>query len=309
MARPELYHLGRLRALRGDALVTYPYGSTSYKRVERVYTVERGQGEKTFLIADAEYTGTKLTQQRIVGGDHLFVEIYQRYDTIPGPVLTSVVYDLQTKSYVTESRQMVAASEAIPTAGARLTSFRDVPNNVLTKQRIIKEYPSDITSKTITTYEPDNYTYPAILHSIATATATKLDGSTLATVTPVIEAARPKQITKRITRTFTTSAPSDGGAISGIYSIEPVVHRYAGVLFSVNTPPVLSDAISLSYTTGSGDPTWGTVVETYTKTASVPTKTAYLSARSGGSWLTIYRGSKLIAEGLWMTTEVAIPAL
>ena len=110
MARLELFHLARLRALAGDPLITFPYGDLNFRRIERVYRVERSQSERPFLIADGDYTGTSLTEQRIVGGDHIYVEIYQKYDTLPSPHVHSEEIDQATGLPIFIDRQIVLAS-------------------------------------------------------------------------------------------------------------------------------------------------------------------------------------------------------
>lgn len=92
MAYPERYHLDALRKLRGDASVTYPTADLSTPTVERVYSVPR---EKT-ASPDAfnapqtiEYTGTQLTEQHFTGGDANYVEVYQKWETLPGTSLVT----------------------------------------------------------------------------------------------------------------------------------------------------------------------------------------------------------------------------
>lgn len=156
MAVAELYHIERLRALRGDALVTYPYGSVNYKQCERVYSVERSQAETAFLAADGEFTGTKLTAQRIVGGDAVYVEIYQRYETLPGPAVTTVKFDAESGVLITTTRTRMLLADMSPGESIDGTT------------RTIKEKQPDGDS-TIVGWEVAESIPQATAHSLATA--------------------------------------------------------------------------------------------------------------------------------------------
>jgi len=110
MAKPPLYLLQRLRALRGDAFVSYPYGSLNYKRVERTLTIPRSQGPGDFLSVDGEHYTTKLLEQHITGGDAQYVEIYQKYETIPGPHFVDVNTDESGLPMIVSKRHILSSS-------------------------------------------------------------------------------------------------------------------------------------------------------------------------------------------------------
>jgi hypothetical protein len=91
MAKPDRYHLDNLRKLRGDAYVTHPDATLTVRRVERVFSVPRGSDETAYLAVDpaaeANYAGCVLVEQHTVGGDHIYVEVYQAWQTLPGATI------------------------------------------------------------------------------------------------------------------------------------------------------------------------------------------------------------------------------
>lgn len=114
MAIPEKYHLDAVRKLRGDALVTFPGSDLSIKKVERVYTMDRGQALPAYLTADAEHTTAKLTEQYIVGGDQQHVEVYQLFEVLPGVVLIAVSVDSETGAIIKTYTQRILDADYSP---------------------------------------------------------------------------------------------------------------------------------------------------------------------------------------------------
>lgn len=250
---------------------------------------------------------------RSAAGNTLYAEEVVETRAVPGNVLTASFYDPQSDTIVTETRQLVAASSSAPSITSLFTDYRRHPNDNshLTAWDVQRTYPAGITSKTIVEYEPDNYTYPAIMSGVSVESFTKLDGDVLLHVTPLVDAERPRPISKKITRTFTTTQPDEATILSGLYAILPIRHRFVGVFFKIETGPVLNDAESLIYTTASGDPTWGASVgEEYDLLATTPTATDYLVSRAAGQWKMVApRNSKKLAAGLWELVTITIPIL
>jgi hypothetical protein len=90
MAYPERYHIEALRKLRGDAYVSYPTSDLTKKVVERIYSVPRekiGSPDAFNSPQTDEYTDTKLIEQHFTGGDANYVEVYQKWETLPGTQL------------------------------------------------------------------------------------------------------------------------------------------------------------------------------------------------------------------------------
>ena len=92
MAYPERYHIEALKKLRGDAYVTFPTSDLAARVVERVYSVprEKAATPDAFNAPQTfEYTDTQLIEQHFVGGDAIYVEVYQTWETLPGSQLVT----------------------------------------------------------------------------------------------------------------------------------------------------------------------------------------------------------------------------
>lgn len=257
-------------------------------------------------LVDGIWTKNYSQQQN----DDLIATEVNESRAVPGNIITAGFYDSETDTVVSETRQLVAQSTADPTITSLYVDFRREPiDSTLVTKFVTRTYPSDVTSKTFTEYEPDHFTYPALLISVQADTLYALDGSARSKITPNIEAERPILIAKRIVRTFTTSAPTDADLLSGIYQIRPYRNRYNGFFFNLETGPVLQDTYALTFSTGNNDPVYGPVSETYTLPNSVPTYSSYVASRAAGEWKTVYRTSKKIAKSLYMLQAVSIPIL
>lgn len=316
MAAPFLAQLELLRALGGEPKVTYPYGDPEYPVTERVQTLPRIKAAPLPFITTSEpdtarFPTCVLVEQIELRGDRSNVEVYRKYERVPGKVQTFKMYDATTDTVVEETRQLVGLDEADVTPSNLFTDYRDVPQGA-TKMRIQRTYPNSIIGKTIVEYRQERFVYPAILGSLSGAMSglTKSSGEKVFLLNLVIEAERPRLTPHRLTTTFTTTAPNAAAISSGILDLQPRRHSYNGVLFNVSTGPVLSNAGTITATTGTDDPVWGSgLVETYTFVASVPTATTYLASRAAGNYFGLVRESKKIAQGLYMLTLIEIPYL
>lgn len=141
---PAKYLIDALRKLRGDPSVTYPTADLDHKQVERVFSVARGSTPQAYLTVEGQglYAGTKLVQQQIVGGDHQYVEVYQRWNNLPGePVVslslngrgelvTTTVTDVQTGSVAVTAglgveANSVQAKSAVEAVHSRSVATRE----------------------------------------------------------------------------------------------------------------------------------------------------------------------------------------
>jgi hypothetical protein len=114
MAVPELYHIQALRKLDGDAFVDFPTADLAVRSVERVYRVPRAK------IADPdefnspetfEYADTQLTAQHFVGGDAIYVEVYQKWETLPGSALVTQSIGLPASLIPEKYRRLIRTVE------------------------------------------------------------------------------------------------------------------------------------------------------------------------------------------------------
>jgi hypothetical protein len=250
---------------------------------------------------------TKTTKQ---GNGVVAMEVVETR-AIPGASLTYRIYDAQTDTTVIETRQLIDASTAALTLTNPLTDYRDVPHNsALVMMRIIREYPSGITGKTLINYKMARFQYPALLDYTPgdLQAGTLLNGQKIFLVNLKIEDAREREVPWKYTTTFTTSQPVNSTIESGVVNFQTKRSNYQGALFSVHTGPVLEDAGNIVATTGTGDPVWGSgVVETYTFAASSPTRTDYVNSRTAGDWFVYTRVAERIAHSLWRVTQIELP--
>lgn len=87
MSLPAKYYLDEVIALRGAPNVTYPEGgATQWPRIERVYTVPKSavSSQPTTLT---DFPGSLLVVLSELKRDPQGVQLYVRYDTLPGPIL------------------------------------------------------------------------------------------------------------------------------------------------------------------------------------------------------------------------------
>lgn len=278
-------------------------GATVTVKTRRNIKADISVGE---TLANSVWTRNFYQQQN----DDLIATEINEARAVPGNIITAKFYDSETDTMVSETRKLVAESTADPTITSLYVDFRREPiDSTLVTKFVTRTYPAGITSKTFTEFEPDHYTYPALLISVSSVTIYTLKGNGASRTTPNIESERPLLIAKRVVRTFTTTAPTDADLLSGIYHIRPQRNRFNGFFFNFETGPVLQDSSTLTFNTANYDPVWGPVVESYTLAASSPTRSEYLASRTAGEWKVVYRTSKKIANSLYMIQTVSIPIL
>lgn len=91
MASPFLALIEELRALRGHPKVSYPDGHEDYPVTERVLRIKRGQHLPDFGTDEpdaARFPDNILTQHVEVASDAQWVEVYRKYEVLPGLVVT-----------------------------------------------------------------------------------------------------------------------------------------------------------------------------------------------------------------------------
>lgn len=87
MASPFLSLVAELRQLSGQPKATYPAGDADYPVSERVLRLKRGQHLPTFFQADPDsgrFPNNVLVDHVEVGGDVQMVEVYRRWERLPG---------------------------------------------------------------------------------------------------------------------------------------------------------------------------------------------------------------------------------
>ena len=327
--------------VRGGVIVAaaITHGGDSYTADPSVTVTTPGGGAGATFSAKIQPQTALLTEQEAVPAENirlphldgqnanvaqaaLFLKVTRVWTTLPGPILTHKAYDALTGTVITETHQLLAATAADYTLTDALADYRDVPESTATKMRIVREYPAGIFGTTITEYKRERYVYPALLTQAAEALegVRTLRGQKYFFYNPNIEAERPRTVPHKLVTTFQTTVPTAaetapaGGAFIGInfgiQQINPVRPSGTGPLFNVGHGPCLTDAHTITATTGSGDPVWGAgIVQSYTFPASVPTAAAYIASRTAKEWFILDRESKKIAHSLYMITTISVPYL
>lgn len=136
MAVPPKYYLDELVALKGAPKVTYPQGGYTFPRIERVYGVPKGRvyDQPTTLT---DFPGSLLVQVAELKRDQQDVQIYLRYDTLPGPIIVEESSDPDTgfPTLIAKQQRSVAdvftAGEFVPSA-INISSATAGANTVVT---------------------------------------------------------------------------------------------------------------------------------------------------------------------------------
>ncbi len=142
--------VAELRTLKGGAKVTYPEGDKDYPTTERVLRLKRGDHLPTFGDPEPDATrfpNNKLSQQVETGGDVQWVEVYRKYERLPGKIVTTTRLD-DDGNVVTVSRQRKVVGEIV--SGE---SFADTP---------VLPDPPDGTGNWSRQYKGEGDTYAAV---------------------------------------------------------------------------------------------------------------------------------------------------
>jgi len=124
MSTPLFDLIEELRALGGAPKVTYPTGNVSYPQTERVMKVPRGA--ETLALGSAEpdtvrFPNNILTDQISLRMDAQYVEVYRKYEVLPGP------FSLQGQQYDPEYGFLAEYTEGEVKNGAAIgTAVSDV---------------------------------------------------------------------------------------------------------------------------------------------------------------------------------------
>ena len=116
-AAPFLAHLDVLRALKGEPKVSYPYGDVDYPVTERVMPLPRLKATALPFITTPEPDATRfpnnvLVDQLELQCDRTTVEVYRKYERVPGKILTTYTEDEETQTAVQVDTQIVVKPSA-----------------------------------------------------------------------------------------------------------------------------------------------------------------------------------------------------
>ena len=205
----------------------------------------------------------------------------QNLGTAPTLFLRSWESELQTQ-VVTELH--IVAHNSAYSPGSTVVDYDEDPINDVWTLRTIHTMPGGI-SGGFTTYEPGEYTYPALLTNITAAIVALADQGGLdrseVNWQPVWRPGFSIPVQFQVVTTLHSSAPSP----STIFLIRTNDIVFKGVSFQINLSRVINNAIGPIGVTFSADGIYGNLSENFSVSASVPTRTAYEAAI--GSYQTV----------------------
>jgi len=113
MATPFQALVAEIRALDGAPKVTYPEGSAAHPVTERVLRLRRGTQAPVFGQAEpdaAQFPHNTLTTQTELKNDAQYVEVYRKYEVLPGPISVSIAPYRETGIPMLVAKQKVSGS-------------------------------------------------------------------------------------------------------------------------------------------------------------------------------------------------------
>jgi hypothetical protein len=113
MSTPFQALVTELRGLDGAPKVTYPEGNAAYPTVERVLRLKRGLHLPTFFEGDPDagrFPNNQLTLQTELKSDPQWVEVYRKYEVLPGPVMAEFTVFGSTGIPLIVARQKVKST-------------------------------------------------------------------------------------------------------------------------------------------------------------------------------------------------------
>lgn len=230
-------------------------------------------GLKSDLVRPAqgtEFGGGRVITSQIQDGNNgdvgrLVIDVA----AVPSPIQTSYQTEPETKQIATVTRQVVLSS-SVPSAPPPGQEVQQRAIGCGLSARIIESIATPPQREECAVID---FTFPALLTAVNFATYKRSDDREFFSVHPVIRASFRKKVKARVVIDYHTSPPG----CSELYNILPNNIAFRGVLFSLNTGPVLNNAFTLNANTSSSNPDWGVGVETLNQGASVPTATQYIS--------------------------------
>lgn len=314
MAAPSPFfaHLAVVRSLKGEPLVTYPYGHASYPVVERSYTRPSVETLRAFLSAEPDavrFAGLKLIGISILSDDRVQREVLYRWEKLPGLPILRYALDGETNLPVTITTQLVEKPGS---------PYAQVEGSDIIYEPIADTHGHKITTSislgvgpTFSTTERRllQYTYPSLLfaatgslvESRSGAPRFKVNYTKRSSFTQLV----PAQVVVQYGPAASLTMPAEGDYYSG--KLNDLL--YEGALFDVNQQNVLNDAFTLTATTGTKNASLPYIVDTYTAPVSVPTATDYAALVAGGSFLLIAASKPVNWKyGLQRLEKISVPA-
>jgi hypothetical protein len=218
--------------------------------------------------------------------------------TVPGNTLLGYEEDPETFEPVVIQKQLVSDAYTPTIAAGYEESVQ--PISLHRSMRI---------RRTIGTSVPDRdegslvqYDFPCLIFGYTGAFIQDKQGNQFGYIDLIRRSVRRKQTQARIRFEYFTTAPSD---VAGTV-VNPVDLVYDGIFFSLNEHFCLTDAFTITYTTGSNNPTWDFITESRAISATTPSATTYTGWITAGDEIIIGSETHPWKYNLWrrVTTYV-----
>lgn len=283
--------LEQVRARKGEPRVTWPEGDAAYPMTERAVTVPRSKAVLAFGTAEPDtvrFPNNVLTYQEETRCDGHNVEMYRRYEVLPGPTILRQIFDSETHSAAILSTQRIL-KPSFPIPNFVYGEMNYEPANNYWGRISYATLDSYTTlTRTVDTYV--DFYFPRLILAVDTAAVTPREGQTRARLlwtgaggTPARNGFNDRVKMQTTYTYYATKALADAAAPAIEY--KPVFNDlfYDGLFYNANERGVLNDAVTLGpNTTGTNNPYWGYVTEpAVTFAASTPSATAYIALADG----------------------------
>lgn len=247
-------------------------------------------------------TGSTVTETEYEKVDTLVYRAKTSTFTVPGPLLTRYGYDAETGQEVTTTTQIIAKptnGSGYGEAAGVTTEYR--PQNAVYGLKVITSF---ATTANFTRQEVRDqpYNYPGLLFQMTGALLEAKNGVATVLLNATRRSPRTRIVSHHVAITY-----GQQGNLTEPAVFDPVLNNliYDGAFMRVNERNVLNNAISLSYTTGSGNPIWPLVTESVSFAASTLSATAYFNL------IGTYQIVNVIKEkwkyGLWRMSVISVP--
>lgn len=212
--------------------------------------------------------------------DGLYVIVRRIYESLPGPVICDYSEELETQNPIQSCRQVVPSTQANPEFDSPFHSIVVRGLNAAKKLLIDSLFNNGDLPDDITTLENVKYPVPALLFGATGQMLEATNGVTIIAINYDLRSAYTKTVLCTVVRSYhETNVGADE-----LYTILPVDQRYDGIFFNVFANNALSDAypdtygFELTFTTGTDNPLYPDVTETYDSVASSPSLSAFFGA-------------------------------
>jgi hypothetical protein len=265
---------------------------------EDIYDGEKGAVEQTSILStDTNTAGSIGISSNIVTetswkprNAFLRYKIIDTWDISAAPSLIRYDVDDETYDQVKITTQLIAKPSAgtISALNVAGTQVNYLPLNDYYGRKVSMEIGATPTSRTETVLS--SYTFPALVTGGTISSLTRVDKNAKFLVNLNHIGARSRVVPHTVAITYGTYSNRATAAATlenARLKLKTYDLNFQGVFFNVQASNVLTDSFTIGATTGSDNPTWGVVTETYTVAASSPTATAYITligAAQGVSW-------------------------